>query len=106
MLFGLFVEVVFRTRVASVYDGWIFGFGLVADRSFRLRLHLNTFLRGVTSTAFGDAFANLRSTNLSDSMPSAAKSGLLINATCGLFRRWNTDVLPVRGRIDALLRAN
>lgn len=31
-------------------------FGLVADRSFRLRLHLHTFLRGVPPRACHDAF--------------------------------------------------
>lgn len=48
--------------------------GLVADRSFRMRLHLDTFLRGVPSKACLDAFTQLVKHYLSVAIPLAAKS--------------------------------
>ena len=70
----------------SIRDGWILLFGLVAGRSFRMRLHLDTFLRGVPPRANLGAFDQSSKHYLSVTIPLAAHQWLLINATCSLFR--------------------
>jgi len=75
--------------------------GLIADRSFRVRSHLDTFLRGVPSEEYSDAFARLAKHYQSGSIPSATSPRLLIRVACDCQANgcW-------RGRIKGLIRAN